>query len=58
MSGASPREVKAGMRNRKTAAKWGCRTKGTADDIMPTTIMQQPAVLSRSGQQDFLERSM
>lgn len=58
MSGASPREVKAGMGKRKTAEKCGCHAKSTGDDIMPTTIKQQPAITCRSGQQDFLERSL
>lgn len=57
MRGASPREMKVVMRNRKTDEERELKTKGTAEDIMPTAIKQHPAIACRSGQQDFLEWS-
>jgi hypothetical protein len=50
--------MKVVMRNRKTDEERELKTKGTAEDIMPTAIKQHPPIACRSGQQDFLEWSM
>lgn len=44
MSGASPREEKAGIGKRRTLEKCACHMKGAEKDNIPTTNEQQPAI--------------